>query len=348
MVSGKIIRIKKGVLWGFWKLKSKIFPPFDLQMLPDSKNFLTWHKRPRLMATAETSAQASHSDDVAIVVQGAVLHKASFTLETCKWYRKAFPNAEVILSTWDSEAHLCLEEFRREGVHVVTSAKPEHAGISNCNLQLVSTQAGILEARRLGSSWVLKSRADQRVYSKTAISFFRNITGLFPCDRQSVDNPQQVKSRLISISLDTFKYRLFGLSDFLMFGQIEDMATYWGTELDRRIEIPGGAAATTPREYSKKEIVEVYFMVNFLRRIGWEVQWTLENYRSALAQHFVVIDSSSIDLYWPKYSSREHLWRGYTPSLLEPVTFSDWLMFYLASPVTLVGPGEEDRLDEHV
>lgn len=343
-----IIRVKKVVLWSFWKLKSRIFPPIDLQMLPDAKNFLTWHKRPRQMESVEALDQAHQSDDVAILVQGAVLHKASFTLETCKWYRKAFPNAEVILSTWESEDPLHLDAFRREGVHVVTSAKPDNAGISNCNLQLVSTQAGLLEAQRLGSIWALKSRADQRIYSKTAISFFRNMLELFPKAWKPVDEVHPIQNRLISISLDTFKYRLFGLSDFLMFGHIDDMATYWATELDRRVEIPGGAEATTPREYSKKEIVEVYFMVNFLRRIGWEVQWTLDNYRLALAKHFVVIDSSSIDLYWPKYSAREHLWRGYTPSLLEPVTFSDWLSYHLAAPVNLVGIGEEDRLDKRV
>ena len=133
-----------------------------------------------------------------------------------------------------------------------------------------------------------------------------------------------------------------------MFGQIDDMLTYWGVALDERVEIPGGAGLSTAREYSKKEIVEVYFMTNFLRRMGWEIQWTLENYRSALANYFVVVDASSIDLYWPKYSSREHLWRNYDFSLLEPVYFSDWLQYHLAAKGHLVAPGEEDYLDQQI
>jgi WavE lipopolysaccharide synthesis len=325
-----------------------MFPPFDIQMVPDKKNFLTWHKRPRSMDAVPTLNVPANLSEFAIVMQGAILTKADFTLETCKFYRRAFPEVEIILSTWDTEDPDVLKSIEREGVTITTSTKPLNPGISNCNLQLASTHAGLLEAERSGAKWAMKTRTDQRIYSPTALSFFQNILKLFPFEPGKNSEGSLLKHRLISVSLDTFKYRLFGLSDFLMFGQIDDMLTYWGVDLDDRLEIPNGTGLSTAREYSKKEIVEVYFMANFLRRIGWEIQWTLENYRSALANYFVVIDALSIDLYWPKYSSREHLWRNYGFSLLEPISFSDWLHYYLASTGNLVAAGEEEYLDRQI
>ena len=72
---------------------------------------------------------------------------------------------------------------------------------------------------------------------------------------------------------------------------------------------------------------EVRYCSDFLVRTGWSLEWTLQDSWKALACRFAVLDAAAVDLYWPKYSSKEERWRSYggDPHFLE-VDFAMWMM----------------------
>jgi hypothetical protein len=67
-------------------------------------------------------------------------------------------------------------------------------------------------------------------------------------------------------------------------------------------------------------------MTNFLATTGWNIQWTLENYWAACVERFIVVDASSVDLYWPKYSIKEERWKNYLyPVSHQEIDFAFWM-----------------------
>src|ERR1035437_1783485 len=47
--------------------------------------------------------RSPQNGSVAIILQGALLRENRFTLETVRTYRKLYPEATVIVSTWEGE-----------------------------------------------------------------------------------------------------------------------------------------------------------------------------------------------------------------------------------------------------
>src|SRR5262249_45232089 len=110
--------------------------------------FLTWHERPVAAADYEGDTVAiAPPVKTAIVLQGAVVAELDFTLQTLVLYRRIFPHALLILSTWEGEDRALLERARQIGVQVVLSAKPAFFGQQNINLQIVSAAAGVRAAQ---------------------------------------------------------------------------------------------------------------------------------------------------------------------------------------------------------
>ena len=50
-----------------------------------------------------------------IVMQGPIVYKNNFTLETIKLYKKTFCNCPIILSTWDYEDNKVIEDIKKLG-----------------------------------------------------------------------------------------------------------------------------------------------------------------------------------------------------------------------------------------
>ena len=164
-------------------------------------------------------------EDVAIVMQGPIITKDSFTYETLKIYRKRFPRIRLILSTWDDYSKDELNQFKAINVDIVENTKPDYSGIANINFQIKSTKNGIFKAKELGSKYCLKTRTDQRIYRHDFVLFFFSLLDSFKIENK------YLRRRLIAVSLNTYKYRLYGVSDMLMYGHIEDMLKYWNVSL---------------------------------------------------------------------------------------------------------------------
>lgn len=255
-----------------------------------------------------------------LVLQGPYIIKDNFTLDTIRLYRKNYPEALIVLSTWNVPEQ-DIATLKEIGIKIIFNQKPEFAGISNVNLQICSTKSGILLVKELGAKYVLKTRTDQRIYNPRFFDYLLNLQLAFPLQ----DNSKSQKSRLVACSLNTFKLRMYGISDMFLFGDVNDMVRYWDIPFDNR-NLNIAQFGSSWRSQAMLQICEVYFCVNYLRALGRNLEFTLQDSLAAIADHFVVIDQKALDLFWNKYSFNEDRfdYGFYDPQL----TFNDWLILH--------------------
>ncbi len=279
--------------------------------------FVTLRTRPKRAAQFGLVADTLVSKS-AIVIQGPILKTEDFTLETVKMYVQMFTGTRIIVSTWATEDAEYLKKIEALGAIVIPNPKPAVAGTQNMNMQIVSTRAGINKARELGAEFVLKTRTDQRVYNPNSLSFLYNTLLRFP-----VATNFKQKFRIVGASLNSFKYRTYGLSDMLLFGHIDDMETYWNAPLDDN----GSVYANL-----KLKINEVYLATTFLSAVGRPVLWTLADSWAAFRDNFCVVDEQSLDMYWYKYSRmKEYRYRHYDALYNDQeMSFVEWFNIYSA------------------
>ena len=135
----------------------------------------------------------------------------------------------------------------------------------------------------------------------------------------------KLRQRLIALSFNSFKYRLYGVSDMFLFGHIDDVLTYW--------DIPLGLYCPQLEEKSAEEIFknespETFVCRRFLERIGFTPRDTADDTYRCYASLFCFTDADSVGLYWPKYTNAEHRFEKFEPHLMEEMSFRDWLNLY--------------------
>lgn len=310
----------------------KVSPPSvvknNLQLIAEKierydDSFFTYHLRPKKSNNYLLKNNWKPAEKVAIVVQGPLCKEESFTFETIKLYKKNFPDALVIISTWDTEDSSLIKSISKQGVEVVTTSPPKIAGAAKINLQVASTMAGLNRAKELGAQYVFKSRTDQRMGGVNISEAFIGLLKVFPVKNECL------KMRLISVNFTTLKYRLFGVGDMLMFGNINDMLTYWNADLDKREIDRHSIGGKNIEEYSKLRLGESYLCANFLERIGYQFDWTLQDSWKVYRDFFCVVDKEMVDLYWLKYGRFvERRNDYYAPHSQQIFKFTDWLSFY--------------------
>jgi len=285
-------------------------------------NFVTIRQRPKRDPARDPAWAPDLRDDTAIVLQGPLVDKDDFTTETVRRYRRNFPNTPIIVSTWQNEKRETIASLKAEGAHIIVQSPPELDGVQNSNRQMLSAASGVSAAVDLGMTFVLKTRTDQRLYSERLLGLLHSTIKTFPLDGSRGLQTE----RLVGLSSNTFAYRMYGLSDMVIFGAIEDMSLYWDGTLDyRNLQEP--ISASTLRQFAELNVCEVRYCSEFLKRTGWIPRWTLRDSWEAMASRFAILDSSAVDLYWPKYTDVEERWRSYSgdPRFLE-IDFAMWMM----------------------
>jgi hypothetical protein len=291
-----------------------------------SSYYLTFLNRPK-----QTSAMDLWPDNraiqekVAIVIQGPLLHEYAFTLETVRLYKKIFPKAIIIVSTWKGEDENVLKQIENLGATIVRSDKPSYRGPFNVNMQAVSAYAGMKKAKELGALYALKSRTDQRLQAPNGLEFMISLIETFP---YKAPYPKQ-KKRIVACSKETLKYRPYGVTDMNVFGDIDDMLLYWGAPMDMR---PAGTGGVTPtiRDFAEARICEIYLATEFMNKIGRKPLWTLKDAWDFYADHIVIADLESLDVYWRKYDhwhSNRFLDYDHVRTN-QDLSFREWLNIY--------------------
>ena len=287
-----------------------------------SSYFVSFHLRPKRADKITTWSDADlNLPKMAIVVQGGLLLKDHFTLETVKLYKKLFPNVLLIVSTWEGEDVEELIAMEQAGAIVLKNKKPADVGQQNINLQLVSSRNGVLKAQELGAIYVLKTRADQRMYAPNAMEFLFHMANAFP-----IASGFAQEKRIVAVSLNSFKYRNYGVSDMNIFGTTNDVLKYWSAPID---DVKNDAVG--PSSIPKK-LCEVYIATEFLKSVGRKIEWTLDDSWNMWKEHFVVADKESLDLYWYKYARmREYRYPQYDGiKNNQEMNFREWLNIYAA------------------
>jgi hypothetical protein len=288
-------------------------------------NFFTYDIWPKSSnRTTPFNAFSRHTGSVGIVIQGPVIREEAFTFETIRRYNICFPEALVILSTWEGmtdETELRRHQLRCE---LVMSKQPANPGPANINLQLESTARGLELAARASCDYILKTRTDQRFYHEDLLHYLCTIQDQFSLSGASIS---YLSSRLIISSLNTFKYRPYGISDMFMFGRAADVIKYWTTEPDARESVT--AEPLTFGEHAKQRYAECYVSASFFESLEIELDGTVQQSLELIAANFVVLDSAQLKQFWPKYTWRYDRWHALTgDSQFTEISFSDWLDWY--------------------
>ena len=288
-----------------------------------NRDFYTYWTRPK--KSNDMKMNGYPNPDTAILIQGPILYEDDFTLETVRIYRKMFPESAIIVSTWSNEKKEVLQEIKDEGAIVCISELPDSntARFCSINLQLINTKKGIEQAGKLGFAYCMKTRSDQRVYSKNAISFCKKMLESYP-----IGSDEHAMGRIITTSMGTFNKRLYNVSDLLLFGHTSDILQYYSCPEDTRNH-KNEMSIQDYIEYSKRRTGEIWFSTHYLEALGHQLLWTKEDSDKVMRDYFIIIDAESIDLFWPKYTKREYRWRAYNDTEMVPLTYSDWLLMYV-------------------
>lgn len=198
----------------------------------------------------------------AIILQGPICKKDAMTVQTILFYKKVYPLARIIVSTWDDEQEDTLKEMARLGAVVVTSKKPELCGVYNVNLQLTSSLAGVKKAKEMGCEFVVKTRTDQRVCKSfifdtmiSAVKYFKS------------DNVGQ-KGRIVALGGGNGGMFIpYHLSDFLYLGYTDDLLRLFDISLDCRhfdVDLYKKIDSLTRLQYAEQMVAaEIYILKNY-------------------------------------------------------------------------------------
>lgn len=289
-----------------------------------NKDFYYFRKLPAFSESYSLESDRYYSEKVAVIMQGPLNLVYDFTYETLLIYMKTFlsnnANVVLILSTWENENADQLARIKELGIEVVLS-KPVDGGVANINKQVVTTKKGLEKAKELGCKYVLKTRTDQRFYAPNIIEFLFNISKQFPL----APDIKKIKERLIALSFNSFKNRLYGVSDMFLFGRIEDVMQYWDIPEDAYKPQTQGKSSF---DIFKSECVETFICRHFLESLNLKTSDNIEDTYKAYAKYFCFIDKENIEMFWPKYSNMNSRWEPFENPALEEIKFRDWLNLY--------------------
>ena len=291
-----------------------------LEML--TGRYISYVARPRYAKGVRIMSDAAERDysEYAIVLQGPLAPRNHFTIETLLLYKKNFPGAALILSTWANEDPAVIAEAREMGAEVVLSEPLASGEPGNINRQIITSRAGIARARAMGRTYVLKSRPDQRMYNPRLLSFLSDMLVCFPVA------PGTARGRIIGTSSYVGRKKLYLFTDLLIFGYLEDMENYFNPPLvqDPKIRLP---FLEPRRPFS----TEAYLCWQYTMKIGYPTATTEDEYNSMLARHFCVVDDSSLDWFWHKYHKhhfKERRLAEYGRAIDVTLNFPFWLELY--------------------
>ncbi len=233
--------------------------------------------------------------EYAIVMQGPIINKDNFTIETLKLYRYVYPNITIVLSTWPIANDHIVKQLNDLDILVIENKPPAFSGAANINFQITSTAGGLHALDKEQTRYVLKTRADQRCCKPVDfLGYMRMLQDWFPLKDSSI-----LHERLIIVSLDSFLNRLYGITDMFMFGTLGDMLLYWDIP---HHELMPDMVTDNPEMMIKNNTGEGYFVNHFFRKLNFSPLWTIADSNEFLAKYFCVVDKEQIDLYWFKYN----------------------------------------------
>ena len=287
-------------------------------------NYLTYHLRPKKAEDFNLESTCKIDEKIAVIIQGPIQEKFDFLKNTLEIYKKIFKNSIIIISTWKSEDIEKINTLKDENIYILFNDEPEKSQ-SNIDHQIFSTNIALKFAINHNAKYSIKTRADVRLNKSNLETFFISLIKTFPVKSNSL-----IKSRIVVPSLITFKFRIFSLSDIVMFGETNDLLQYFDSELFRdglkKFDL-------NEKKLLKNEtpvVAEIFLCARFMNKLDNSINWNLENWWDSLKNYFCIIDNSSLDLFWHKYDwNYEYRYiRTYSDKFARAIDFQDWLSLY--------------------
>lgn len=269
----------------------------------------------------------SHSNylSTGICIQGPIGKNNRFFLEnTVLIYKKLYPKVKIVISTWENEKENISENLQYLCDSVVINKYPENLkpGIDNINFQIYSTLSGLKKLNEIGCEFSIKQRADCRFYNPNAINMLHNFLKIFP-DEYRKDN-----NRIFSCNIGCLKYRPYCLGDIMLFGKTEKLMNYFSSEeYEVSLSKLGIKDVNFPVINSTIVTVETFLCARYLKSIGHETKFTIEDWYACLKKYFLVFDGSQIDFFLNKKNPEleQRAEKNYSNIDNENLNFSDWL-----------------------
>ena len=208
---------------------------------------------------------------------------------------------------------------------IVSKFKKPKVGYKNNNLQITGNEKGLELIIKDNIKYSLSTRTDQRLYSTNILLYLKNLISIYPYEKSS--NRDYQVNRLVAMSFDTFMFRLYGLGDMFLFGLTKNVYNYWNNGKDTRIfKKDFYNKPLSLKSIAKLREAEVYFMTEFLKRNGHNIDCSIKDYLEVLKKRFIIIDSQSLDFFWPKYSFFEERYKDFEDIRYKEISHFDWLL----------------------
>ena len=288
--------------------------------------FLSYNFRPKFEKnTFKNIDFKSYSQDSAIIIQGPITNYENFVIETIKIYHKIFPKTLIILSTWENEINnKFLEQIKNlKNLSLITSKKIKTK--YNVNLQILSTSKAIESIKKKKLKFTLKTRTDCRIYNPNSFNYLKSLMNTF-----KVGTNPNIKNRILSSSIDTRIFRVYGLSDICLFGLTDDLKKYFHNELYEEGLKKLNININNPIINETAVINEIFLCARFLKNTNNKINWTLNDWWHKCRELFCIFDARSIDLFWYKYHWKyeQRFTNNYTSEFNQSLQFADWLNIY--------------------
>jgi WavE lipopolysaccharide synthesis len=278
------------------------------------------------------------SSDISIVIQGPLYRKGKSEahkgiLQSLPSLRENFPDAEIILSTWEGEDISGIKADK-----IVISKLPEafpdiNKSVRNFNRQLLSTNRGLEQATR---KYILKTRTDLIF---TSANF---------CE---ISSKKEGSIFLKPLTMPSMVFRnhtkipfLFHPSDVVQFGLREDVLDFWNVPPEIKSEVTTSGRNNIFFRYSStcfKYHPEQSLCIRWLKNHGINISLNsptdltfnlLKTWESVLVKNFHIVDFDKTGIIFPPHFYNS----AYGPdTLLTDDDISEIEGFYVAKDKSL-------------
>ena len=262
--------------------------------------YASYQVRPKDTSVIPILEGLNQSQSFAIVMQGPLCKKDNMTVNSIKFYKKAYPLGKIIVSTWKDESEEDIENISELGAIVVQSEKPSNSGYWNINYQLVSSLSGVKKAKELGCEFAVKTRTDQRICKPFIFDTMISAIKLFP-------SGQGQKGRLVTLGIwGGGMFIPYHTSDFLYLGYTDDLIQLFSAPLDKRKNEDNKhllIESLSRRQNSENMLSpEIYILKHYCKDVlHLSCEDTVEEYWNVTKNYIICYGPNDVNLMWEKY-----------------------------------------------
>ena len=189
--------------------------------------------------------------------------------------------------------------FKKKKVKIIINKTPQIPGPMNINFQIMSTFGALNESKKIENNFSIKTRTDCRIYLEQFDFQIYNFFYFF----------KKINKKLkIGSTSFTIDKRLYGISDFIMFGETSDLLNYFDNS---NILNEINNFKFFLKSFNNKKLFgnvdlkiypENFLCYNYLKKnVDPNLKYNSNDFKKTLKNSFVIMDNSCLDIFWYKY-----------------------------------------------